>query len=672
MGWGVRLNRLTAETWLRQLSFGIVFLALIQVLTIALSLSHVVISQPVALVVMLGAMGGAWGLDRLFYHRRDDRTAGIEPSPPIARAYHWAVVILIPLLGFAVVNAYLHPYLFADCAIYHLPAIHFWGERGFVHWIHMKPGELFYTDWFINGYPKAAELMGFVVIRATGIAGLVHLLNVWFLWLGFSGVAFMSRRLGVSAAGSLVAGLVFALAPVHLQQMNGTYVDSAFSSAIVALLAVLVAVATDREGSGRYWHRALIFGACAGLVLGIKGSGPLPVGSVGIAAVILLGRRMRGLPVEERRQARLRLAGWLLVVLGVALVVGGYWYVRNVIHMGNPLYPLAVRIGSFLRLPGLTPEFVLNEAANIPMATAGWPDWVRVLYVWGQGGLAHWPLSLCSVSGRLGGLGLIWLLGCLPAMAFLALPAKRTGGMAEARKPAMVLLVTASFIFLLTPMHWWARYTLWLLGVGLPCLFVVLERKGSGRRHRWATCWAGVLALVFLLETLIGLSWIACAEPVDWYGGSMTFPSQPKISVRQLSWARPVIPVKADDRGAVFGELSREPRATAIGPLNEWKVLSDPLMGVFGVICDPLGRRPVFLLDQEKIFNPRKMRVFLQQNDVRHVVWDAQVKCPPMFDRLARKKEETGALRYFSFDWSPVPQSMDAPQGQVKRPQGSL
>ena len=672
MSWVGKLNRLTAESLFRQLSSGIVFLSWIQVLTIALSLFHVVISQSVALAVLLGSAGGTWGLGRFFCQRRGDDPTGMDSTPLVARAYRWAIAFLLLLLGLAVVNAYLHPYLFADCAIYHLPAIHFWGERGFVHWIHMKPSELFYTDWFINGYPKGAELMAFVVIRATGIAGLVHLLNVWFLGLGISGVAFISRRLGVSAAGSLVAGLVFALAPVNLQQMNGTYVDSAFSSAIVALFAMLVALATDGVESRQYWYRAVVFGACAGLVLGIKGSGPLPVGSVGIAAVILLGRRMRGLPVEERRQARLRLAGWLLVVLGVALVVGGYWYVRNVIHMGNPLYPLAVRIGSFLRLPGLTPEFVLNEAANIPMATAGWPDWLRVLYVWGQGGLAHWPLSLCSVSGRLGGLGLIWLLGCLPAMAISVLPAKRTGGMAEARKPAIVLLVTASFIFLLTPMHWWARYTLWLLGVGLPCLFVVLERKGSGRRHRWVSSWAGLLALAFLLETLTGLSWIACAEPVDWYGGLAAFPSQAKISARQLSWARPVIPVKADDRGAVFGELSREPRATAIGPLNGWKVLSDPLMGVFGVICDPLGRRPVFLLDQERIFNPRKMRVFLQKNDVRHVVWDAQVKCPPMFERLARKKEETGALRYFSFDWSPVPQSMDAPQGQVKRPQGRL
>ncbi|HNX98733.1 MAG TPA: hypothetical protein PKK12_13745, partial [Candidatus Aminicenantes bacterium] len=408
---------------------------------------------------------------------------------------------------------------------------------------------------------------------------------------------------------------------------------------------------TDRAETGRYWYRAVVFGACAGLVLSIKGSGPLPVGVAGVAAVILLGGRMRGLPAVERRQARLRMAGWLLVVLAVASVVGGYWYARNVIHTGNPLYPLAVKIGSSIQLPGLTRDFVMNEAANIPVATAGWSDWVRVLYVWGQGGFAHWPFSLCSVSGRLGGLGLVWLLGCLPAMVIAIGPARWAGGVANARKPLLLLFVTASFVFLLTPMHWWARYTLWLLGVGLPCLFLVFERMGKGRRPRWLPIWAWLLAFVFLLETLIGLSWIACAEPVDWYGGLAAFPPRARISIRQLSWTRSVTPVNAGDRGAIFGELSRDAQATAIGPLNEWQVLSDPLMGVFGVVCDPLGKRSVFLLGLERVFNPKKMRVFLQEHDVHHVVWDARAKCPPMFERLASSQEEIGALRYFTFDW---------------------
>jgi hypothetical protein len=644
-----RFGYYSAATWFRLLSAGIIFFALIQFLALALSLTRTIISQPVALAILGVAAGGAFGLDRFFHRRETGHPVDCEDSMPSAGIFKWLVPLLLFLLGFTVINAYLHPFIFADCAIYHLPTIHYWGEKGFIHWVDLQPSEIYYTDSFINGYPKAAELMGFVTIHATGIAGLVHLLNAWFLMLGISGVAFMARQFGASAGGSLAAGLLYALVPANMQQLNGTYVDSAFASAVVALFAVMVHFAVNKSGKFMPWYSAIVFGACAGLVLGIKGSGPLPVGLAGTAALILLVLPWKGLSLEARRAARCRAFAWLTTVLTVAFLVGGYWYVRNLVHTGNPLYPVAVKIGNFVKLPGFSRDSVMNEAANIPQATAGWSDRARVVYNWMQGGPAHWPFSVCSVSGRLGGLGLIWLLGCCPAFLLIYFAFRKNRQTPGLTRALGALIITTAAIFLLTPMHWWARYTIWLLGAGLPCLVVVLERIWSGRFRKWGLFWSALLFLVFLVETLVGAGWLACASPVDWYGGSAV-PPRAMLSLDRLSWNRPFTSIDNTNSGSIYRELSGNFQAAAIGPLNIWKGLSGPMMGMFGTICDPLGRRPVFLMGRESIRYPKKNRIFLQKHNIRYVIWDATEKCPPAFKKLSTRQEEIGPFRYFVFD----------------------
>jgi hypothetical protein len=644
-----RFGYYSAATWFRLLSAGIIFFALIQFLTIALSLTRTIISQPLALAIFGVSAGGAFGLDRFFHRRQVGCPVDCEDSTPSPGIFKWLIPLLLLLLGFTIAIAYLHPYIFADCAIYHLPAIHYWGEKGFIHWVAPKPSAIYYTDSFINGYPKAAELIGFVTIHATGVAGLVHLLNVWFLMLGISGVAFMARQFGASAGASLAAGLLYALAPVNMQQLNGTYVDSAFASAVVALLAILVHFAANKSGKFLPLYTAIVFGACAGLVLGIKGSGPLPVGIAGAAALVLLVLHWKGLPFDARREVRCRALVWLPTVFTVAFLIGGYWYIRNFVYTGNPIYPVAVKIGNIIQFPGFPRDLVMNEAANIPQVTAGWSDWARVVYNWMQGGPTHWPFSVCSVSGRLGGLGLIWLLGCFPAILLLFFIVRKNRQTSGLTRALGALVITTTAIFLLTPMHWWARYTLWLLGAGLPCLVVVLERIWSGRLRKWGIIWSGLLFFVFLVETLVGAGWLACADPVDWYGGA-TFPPRAKISINRLSWSRPFTSLDNTNSGYIYRELSSNFQATAIGPLTEIKVLSGPMMGVFGTICDPLGRRPVFFLDRESILNPEKISIFLQNHNIRYVIWDATMKCPPEFERLSTRMEEIGQFRYFVFD----------------------
>ena len=644
-----RLIRSSPETWFRRLSGGLVFLALVQVLTIALSLAHIIISQAVALAILAASAAGAWGFNRLFRRFPEPGSNGIPAPSPLAPILRGVIPVLLALLGLTVLVAYFHPYLFGDCLIYHLPAVHYWGEKGFVHWIAPQPLKPFFTDLFINGYPKAAELMGFVVIQATGIAGLVHLLNAWFLAIGISGTAFIAASLGASAEASLTAGLLFALAPVHIQQLNGTYVDSAFASAVVALLAVLVRLAAGTRGRFASWPETVVFGAGAGLALGLKSSGLLPAGVAGAAAVIVIGLRRRSLPAESRRAANLRTWAWIPVVFLISALVGGYWYARNLVHTGNPAYPMTMKIGDLGR-SAKSADFILNKAANTPPPIRGWPDWKRVAYVWMQGGPAHWPYSVCSASGRLGGLGLLWLLGCLPAVTLACLAGKKSVPSPGLRRARITLLISAALVFLLTPMHWWARYTAWLLGIGLPFLVLVLDKYWESRGRKWIAAWAILLAAVFLVETAAGIMWLAGASGIDWYGGQAAFPAERKIGFDRLTWSRPFMTIDETRRGAAYRRLKGDFKPVLLGPLNQQRVLSPPMTAMFGTICDPLGRRRVFVTDFPHLQDLRKLRRFLRENKIRYAIWDASAAKIPPFGRLCLRTENDGTYRYFIFE----------------------
>ncbi|MCX6567292.1 MAG: hypothetical protein NTW38_12880 [Candidatus Aminicenantes bacterium] len=634
----------------RLLSAAVLFLGLVQVLAILFSLMRVGFSQPVALTVLALAAGGALVFHRLLRRGAGDVVPVAETISGPARFSCWLLPLLLTLLLAVLANSYLHPYVAADCATYHLPTIHYWSERGYVHWVDLKPFEIYYTDMFINGYPKAAELMAFVTIHATGVTGMVHLLNAWFLLIGIGGVAYMSRRLGASAPSSLVAGLLYALAPVNIQQLNGSYVDSAFAAAVVALLAVLFRIAERRNGDNLPWSIAIIFGASAGLVLGIKGIGPLPVGITALAAVILLGMSLwkfhRGRLVSQA----LRAAAWLTLAAAVILLVGGYWYARNAVHTGNPLYPAAVKVGKILDWPGPTQPFTMNEAANIPVATAGWSDWKRVIYDWLQGGPAHWPFSVCSVSGRLGGLGLIWLFGCIPAIGMALYASRRKGGLATVRRPLLAGCFVATCIFLLTPMQWWARYTLWLLGLGLPCLVVVLERLRPGWARRWGALWLLLLLFFFLVELLFGFGWVACANPVDWYGGMGSFPPRPQIMLSRLAWSQPFTAVNKANQGSIFHDMMSNYHPVAVGPLNSNDNLSVWMKAMFGTVCDPLGRRPVRLLKPSKIASDNLLRRFVRDEKIGYIVWEANTPYPPLLDVLSVQRERVGEFCYFKIN----------------------
>jgi hypothetical protein len=222
-----------------------------------------------------------------------------------------------------------------------------------------------------------------------------------------------------------------------------------------------------------------------------------------------------------------------------------------------------------------------------------------------------------------------------------------TGGLATVRRPLLAVCLATACIFLLTPMHWWARYTLWLLGLGLPCLVVVLERLRPGWARRWGALWLSLLLFLFLVELLFGFGWVACADPVNWYGGMNPFPPRPQI---RLTWSRPFTPINQTDQGGIFRDIMSNDRPVAIGPLNSNNSLSVWMTAMFGTVCDPLGRRPVRLLKPSEITSDDLLRRFLRDEKIAYIVWEANTPYPPLLDVLSVRREKSREFYYFEIN----------------------
>jgi len=151
--------------------------------------------------------------------------------------------------------------------------------------------------------------------------------------------AALYARLGCQRGAWAVPLVLFATSH-RIGVMSSSFSDADLANA-VAMFAAFVFAIPPGDGEDRphadAWYAALL----TGFAVGVK------VSAVPAALVILVMLGLRA----GRRVVPIFAASWL--------VTGGYWYARNVVHTGNPLYP-----AKFLFWPGATfPETTLREYA---------------------------------------------------------------------------------------------------------------------------------------------------------------------------------------------------------------------------------------------------------------------------------------------------------------------
>jgi hypothetical protein len=241
-----------------------------------------------------------------------------------------------------------------------------------------------FLAWF---YPANGELFHAVGMLALGRDVLSPLLNLgWFL--GCLVACWCIGRPWRVAPWSLALGAIALSVPALADQAGEARND--IVGIFFLLAAIAVALNAGQKGLGREGAHGLggylVVGLAAGLAAGTKLNFLLP-------AAVLVG----GLAVVAPRGARWRS---LLASALAALAGGGYWYLRNLAHTGNPL-PWVHRLGP-IDLPAPDQALGGREAHSVVGYLSDgtvWSDWFLP-------GLHHglwflWPLLL---AGALAGL----------------------------------------------------------------------------------------------------------------------------------------------------------------------------------------------------------------------------------------------------------------------------
>jgi hypothetical protein len=192
-----------------------------------------------------------------------------------------------------------------------------------------------YLNWF---YPENSELQHSAGMVLFGNDVLSPLLN--FGWLGLALLAAwcIGRPFGMGALSLLAVVIVLDTGPMVPREAGTMANDIAPIALLLSAAAILITAESFSRAteSGRPGAPLLVAGLAAGLALGTKMTIAGAVAALAVGLVVAAGPGLR------RRAA-------VLFVGGVALTAG-FWFLRNLIHTGNPL-PWIHELGP-IELPG--------------------------------------------------------------------------------------------------------------------------------------------------------------------------------------------------------------------------------------------------------------------------------------------------------------------------------
>jgi hypothetical protein len=403
------------------------------------------------------------------------------PAPPSSRVAVWLAAVAVAVVA----AAWMVPTLGslaggmdrADSLWYHMPL-----ATRFAHGGHFGAVDYFDPIFFASFYPANSE-----VFHATGILAfdrdiLSPLINLGWLALGLTSAYAIGRPYGVGPQ-SLIGGAI-ALGAQNLVEFQAGEALNDIVGVSMCLAAVAILVNWRLSSADRTKLDSpaalAVAGLAAGFALGTKLSFIAPV----VALFV-------GLIVIAPKGGRVRTALWFGAP---AFLAGAYWYVRNLINIGNPL-PFT----SFgpLHLPTPDRVFELRPGYSVFHYATDFDVWQH----WFVPGLHHsfgllWPVVLAAFVG--GGIYAIW-----------------RGGDALTRGLGAVVLVTAvAYVF--TPLtaageqgqpiafEWNVRYLAPAAAIGL-ALLPTLPRLRDTELGRDVTL--GGLALLFAATTVDLVQW---------------------------------------------------------------------------------------------------------------------------------------------------------------------
>lgn len=312
---------------------------------------------------------------------------GDQTDPPQS-PWEWEGVAAVALVGWAVLTLVLPSLLMpvkvvSDGPIYHLYFAARWWKAGQLFLVASPFGESAATYFPANG-----DLWFSWLMVGWGGDRLAKIGQAPFLPMAMLAAFGCAREVGASRPASLIAASLFAASSPLILFAFEANVDAIFIAGYMTAAFFLLRFARRPDD----WIALMLGGLAAGESLGTKSVGLVFVPPLALAGLWIIARRAGSI----RRAVALSL-GFLASILATSV----FWFARNALLTGNPLYPLRVRIGGTTLLQGwYGPEAMRESVYYIPVED--WRAFIDILVGVLDPRLA--PLWLAAVAG-------LWALG---------------------------------------------------------------------------------------------------------------------------------------------------------------------------------------------------------------------------------------------------------------------
>ncbi len=363
-------------------------------------------------------------------------------------------------VGWLIFLGYLFPSYTWDALWYHLPIVGYTIQSGAIQ----ENPSPFLIDLFINIFPKNIELFfiwNTIFLRSDIITDLSQL---FFTITGVLAVYSISVKLGLKAEKALYSSFLFFFAPVIILQSITNYVDIAVSVLfIVAVNFIMYAGPDEFSGSqaGLVRRRGiripvLLAGFSAGILMGSKGSGPLFV--LVLSGMFLAMECIKHFnffnlmpSVHKEFSVKESLIRYFFCFISPVILMGGYWYIKNWVVYGNPVYPIEISFFDITIFKGLYKGII----DPVPLVLQEMYPLQRLFHVWLE------KVEYYLYDSRLSGFGPVWFILLLPSIAAAIAFSIKT-------KKYNFLYISAIFIvtFILYPRNWYTRYVIFMIAFG--------------------------------------------------------------------------------------------------------------------------------------------------------------------------------------------------------------
>ncbi|MBI4654288.1 MAG: hypothetical protein HY752_04760 [Nitrospirae bacterium] len=368
---------------------------------------------------------------------------------------------------------YLFPSYTWDALWYHLPIVGYIMQSGAIK-DNFAPS---FIDLFINIFPKNLELFFLwnTIFLESDI--IIDLSQLFFTLVGVLAIYSIAIKLKVREGYAVYSSLLFFFTPIVILQSTTNYVDIAIS--VLFLIAINFLMYDVPEDSRFEKTPIFLSGLTAGILLGSKVSGPLffLTFSSAIAIHKIIGYfRNNGHSIKDS------IMPYTKYFIVPAILMGGYWYIKNWLLYQNPVYPMEISIFDITLFKGLyggivdpAPQ-IINKLSSL----------ARPFYVWLE------RVEYYLYDSRLSGFGPIWFILFLPSSVFSFIYAVK-----RKKYNFLFLGIILIIVFLFHPRNWNTRYVIFIVGLGAISFGLVLEcfdKKGRVLK---------VIALLLVIYTFL-------------------------------------------------------------------------------------------------------------------------------------------------------------------------